>query len=207
MPHAISAVLANTALLSPEFHTILADPPWRFINRTGKTSPEHRRLHRYPTMALTDIHALPVSSLSGTPCHLYLWVPNALLADGLSTLAAWGFTYKTQLIWLKILRDGQPDIRGCGFYFRGVTESILFGTKGQLRPRSAGRRTANLLSAQKREHSRKPNELYTLIESCSHSPYLELFARFPRTGWTQWPPLEPPDSTAITAAQPAHSFS
>lgn len=168
------------------FATVLADPPWRFSNRTGKVAPEHGRLARYPTMKLEEICALPVAELAADASHLYLWVPNALLADGLEVMRRWGFTYKTNLIWYKIRKDGGPDGRGVGFYFRNVTEVVLFGVRGRLRTLKPGRRQVNLFPVRKREHSRKPDELYDIIEACSPGPRLEMFARFPREGWHQW---------------------
>ena len=168
------------------FGTILADPPWRFSNRTGKMAPEHRRLSRYATMTLRQIMELPVAQLAAKQSHLYLWVPNALVLEGLEVMRRWGFTYKTNLIWYKIRKDGGPDGRGVGFYFRNVTEMILFGVRGSLRTLKAGRRQTNVLVSRKREHSRKPDELYEIIERCSPGPYLELFARHHRDGWTQW---------------------
>ncbi len=169
-----------------QYTTIVADPPWQFQNRTGKMAPEHRRLLRYPTMELKNIMELPVSRLSAPKSHLYLWVPNALLQEGLKVMEAWGFTYKTNLVWYKIRKDGGPDGRGVGFYFRNVTELILFGVRGSMRTLTPGRTQVNLFSTRKREHSRKPDEIYDLIESCSPGPYLELFARFRREGWDQW---------------------
>jgi N6-adenosine-specific RNA methylase IME4 len=168
------------------FATILADPPWRFQNRTGKMAPEHQRLLRYPTMTLQEIVALPVCRLAAAKAHLYLWVPNALLAEGLEVMRGWGFTYKTNLVWYKVRKDGGPDGRGVGFYFRNVTELVLFGVRGNLRTLAPGRTQVNLLATRKREHSRKPHELYHLIEACSPGPYLELFARCKRPGWQQW---------------------
>jgi N6-adenosine-specific RNA methylase IME4 len=168
------------------FGAILADPPWRFTNRTGKMAPEHRRLSRYTTLAVEEIAAIPVAKVAAPESHLYLWVPNALLAWGLEVMAAWGFTYKTNIIWHKIRKDGGPDGRGVGFYFRNVTEMVLFGTRGRLRTLAPGRRQVNIIAVRKREHSRKPDELYPLIEQCSPGPYLELFARGPRPGWRQW---------------------
>ncbi|MFI5271831.1 MAG: MT-A70 family methyltransferase [Ktedonobacterales bacterium] len=168
------------------FGTILADPPWRFSNRTGKMAPEHRRLSRYSTMTLEDIMELPVAQLAAPKSHLYLWVPNALVLEGLDVMRRWGYTYKTNLVWFKVRRDGGPDGRGVGFYFRNVTELVLFGTRGSLRTLAPGRRQVNLLSTRKREHSRKPDELYDIIEECSPGSYLELFARYPRVGWSQW---------------------
>lgn len=169
-----------------QFATILADPPWQFQNRTGKMAPEHKRLLRYPTMELAEILELPVARVAAAKSHLYLWVPNALLSEGLEVMRRWGFSYKTNLVWHKIRKDGGPDGRGVGFYFRNVTELVLFGVRGSLRTLAPGRRQVNLLATRKREHSRKPDELFDLIESCSPGPYLELFARFAREGWTQW---------------------
>lgn len=169
------------------FKTILADPPWQFQNRTGKMAPEHKRLNRYGTMQLQDIVDLPVQSLTDDTAHLYLWVPNALLPDGLRVMEAWGFQYKSNVVWHKIRKDGGPDGRGVGFYFRNVTELVLFGVKGKnARTLAAGRRQVNFLATQKREHSRKPDEMYDIIESCSPGPYLELFARGTRPKWSVW---------------------
>jgi N6-adenosine-specific RNA methylase IME4 len=175
-----------TAKAQGLFSTIIADPPWRFDNRTGKMAPEHQRLLRYPTMTLEEICEIPVAQVAAGNSHLYLWVPNALLAEGLEVMRRWGFTYKTNLVWYKIRKDGGPDGRGVGFYFRNVTELVLFGIRGHMRTLKPGRTQVNILRSQKREHSRKPEEIYDLIESCSPGPYLELFARFQREGWTQW---------------------
>lgn len=168
------------------FATILVDPPWRFANRTGKMAPEHKRLRRYRTMSMDEIAALPVGRLAADRSHLYMWCPNALLVDGLQIMQAWGFTYKTNLVWYKVRKDGGPDGRGVGFYFRNVTELLLFGIKGRLRTLSPGRRQVNIVITRKQEHSRKPDEVYELIEQCSPGPYIELFARVCRDGWQQW---------------------
>ncbi|MYA60936.1 MAG: S-adenosylmethionine-binding protein [Chloroflexi bacterium] len=174
-------------LAGQTFSTVLADPPWRFINRTGKVAPEHRRLSRYDTLSVGEIAALPVANLLAETAHCYLWVPNALLPDGLAVLEAWGFTYKTNLIWHKVRKDGGSDGRGVGFYFRNVTEMVLFGVRGKkARTLGPGRRQVNLLASRKREHSRKPDEQYDIIETCSWGPYLELFGRGSRPGWTVW---------------------
>ncbi|GAB4137938.1 MAG: hypothetical protein Tsb009_05720 [Planctomycetaceae bacterium] len=172
--------------LEGRFATILIDPPWQFQNRTGKVAPEHKRLHRYETMPTSEIAALPVPAHTKDKSHLYLWCPNTLLQDGLDIMRAWGFTYKTNLVWYKIRKDGGPDGRGVGFYFRNVTELVLFGVKGKMRTLEPGRRQVNVIAQRKREHSRKPDEFYDLIEECSPGPFLELFARSRRPGWTQW---------------------
>lgn len=169
------------------FGTIVADPPWQFTNRTGKMAPEHRRLHRYGTMTMDDIYELPVAQIAAERAHLYLWVPNALINEGLETMRRWGFTYKTNIIWFKVRKDGGPDRRGVGFYFRNVTEMILFGIRGkQARTLAPGRSMPNIITSRKREHSRKPDEQYDVIEDCSWGPYLEMFARHGRPGWYQW---------------------
>lgn len=169
------------------FKTILADPPWQFQNRTGKVAPEHKRLQRYGTMSLAEIKMLPVQEGAAETCHLYLWVPNALLPDGLAVMEAWGFQYKSNLVWHKIRKDGGSDGRGVGFYFRNVTELLLFGVKGaNARTLAPGRSQVNYLSSRKREHSRKPDEQYEIIESCSNGPYIELFGRGCRPGWVTW---------------------
>lgn len=168
------------------FQTVLADPPWRFQNRTGKVAPEHRRLDRYSTMSVEDIKSLPVAESMARNSHLYLWVPNALLPEGLAVMGAWGFRYVSNLVWAKRRKDGGPDGRGVGFYFRNVTELVLFGVCGSLRTLQPARRQVNMIETRKREHSRKPDEQYELIEACSPGPYLELFARYPRPGWTVW---------------------
>jgi N6-adenosine-specific RNA methylase IME4 len=185
MPSAASDLLDFVG--QSRFATVLADPPWQFVNRTGKIAPEHRRLSRYGTMTLQEIMDLPVNDIAKPTAHLYLWVPNALLPDGLAVMKAWGFTYKSNLVWHKVRKDGGSDGRGVGFYFRNVTEIILFGARGKnTRTLAPGRRQVNLLATRKREHSRKPDEQYKIIEECSAGPYLELFARGTRNGWATW---------------------
>ena len=150
-------------------------------------APEHKRLSRYSTLALQQIKDIPVETVLEDTAHLYLWVPNALLAEGLQVMKSWGFTYKTNLIWYKVRKDGGPDRRGVGFYFRNVTEVILFGVRGKhARTLQAGRTQENMIVQRKREHSRKPDEQYDLIEACSWEPYLEMFARGNRSGWHCW---------------------
>lgn len=170
-----------------KFATVLADPPWQFVNRTGKIAPEHRRLNRYGTMKLSEICELPVKDVLAPTAHLYLWVPNALLPDGLQVMKSWGFDYKSNIIWHKLRKDGGSDGRGVGFYFRNVTEILLFGVRGKnARTLDPGRTQVNYIGTRKREHSRKPDEQYKLIESCSPGSYLELFSRGARPGWTVW---------------------
>lgn len=185
MLSAIQDLLARVG--EQKFSCILADPPWQFQNKTGKVAPEHKRLNRYGTMTLDDIKALPVRDIAADTAHLYLWVPNALLPEGLEVMKAWGFEYKTNFIWHKVRKDGEPDGRGVGFYFRNTTELVLFGVRGKnARTLAPGRRQVNILKTMKREHSRKPDEFYDIVEACSPGPFLEMFARGTRPGWASW---------------------
>ncbi len=200
----IYASLTLDRLGGHPFGTVLADPPWRFLNRTGKVAPEHRRLSRYETMSWKEIADLPVADIMAKQSHCYLWVPNALLTEGLRVLEAWGFTYKTVMVWHKVRKDGGSDGRGVGFYFRNVTEPVLFGVRGKLRTLPPGRRQVNLLATQKREHSRKPDELYPIVEACSPGPFVELFARYPQPGWVGWGDEADPDITPRGRQYPAY---
>jgi N6-adenosine-specific RNA methylase IME4 len=192
-----------TKLGGRRFRTVMADPPWQFKNQSGKIAPEYKRLTRYNTLALDDIKRLPIPDVVEDTAHLYLWIPNALLPDGLDVIKSWGFTYKSNIIWHKIRKDGGSDGRGVGFYFRNVTEIVLFAVRGKnartLRP---GRSQVNLIATRKREHSRKPDEQYELIESCSPGPYLELFARGRRDGWMVWGNQA---TNSVPAAPSAHT--
>jgi N6-adenosine-specific RNA methylase IME4 len=181
------------ALHGQRFGTVLADPPWRFINRTGKVAPEHRRLARYVTMTVNEIGSFPVRDVTADKSHCYLWTPNALVPEAFKVMEEWGFTYKAMIVWHKVRKDGGSDGRGVGFYFRNVTETVLFGVRGGLRTSQPGRRQVNLIATRKREHSRKPEELYPIIEACSPGPFLELFARYPRAGWSVWGDEADPD--------------
>jgi N6-adenosine-specific RNA methylase IME4 len=138
-------------------------------------------------MILDEIAKLPISDFTEPTAHLYLWCPNALLPEGLAVMKAWGFNYKSNIVWHKVRKDGGSDGRGVGFYFRNVTELMLFGVLGKnARTLAPGRRQVNLLGTRKREHSRKPDEQYEIIEACSPGPFVELFARGTRKGWTTW---------------------
>jgi N6-adenosine-specific RNA methylase IME4 len=119
------------------------------------------------------------------------------MAEGLEVMRRWGFTYKSNLVWYKIRKDGGPDGRGVGFYFRNVTELVLFGIRGKNnRTLNPGRTQVNLLGTRKRRHSQKPDEMWDIVERCSPGPRLEMFARHYRRGWHQWgdqveaPPLK-----------------
>jgi N6-adenosine-specific RNA methylase IME4 len=205
--NSFSAVDLLDFIGSTKFRTILVDPPWQFQNRTGKIAPEHKRLSRYRTMTLDEIKSLPVQRAAAEMCHLYLWVPNALLPEGLSVMQAWGFRYKTNLVWQKIRKDGGSDGRGVGFYFRNVTELLLFGVRGtNVRTLAPARSQVNLLQSRKREHSRKPDEQYAIIEACSPGPYLELFARGKNCRWVSWGDEANTSYSPHWPTYPSHSY-
>jgi N6-adenosine-specific RNA methylase IME4 len=138
-------------------------------------------------LRVEEIASLPVEGGTASTAHLYLWCPNALLPDGFAVMKAWGFTYKSNIVWHKVRKDGGSDGRGVGFYFRNVIELMLFGVRGKnARTLAPGRRQVNLLATRKREHSRKPDQQYAIIEACSPGPFLELFVRGTRKGWAAW---------------------
>lgn len=161
------------------FATILIDPPWDWgdegdVNQLGRAKPD------YATMSIEQLHALPVGEISDVDCHIYMWITNRSAPKGFALLESWGFRYVTMLTWPK------PSF-GMGNYFRGQTEHIIFGVKGsqQLRRKDA----STLLPTWQRGpngHSSKPGEIYEFIESCSPGPYVEMFSRVKRDGWSAW---------------------
>jgi N6-adenosine-specific RNA methylase IME4 len=162
-----------------KYYTILADPPWM---ESGGGKIKRGADAHYPLMKTRDIIALPVKEIAEPNCHLYLWTTNNFLPDALKVIQAWGFEYKTCITWFK-------DRFGLGQYFRGITEHCLFGVKGVLPYKvNDGKRQQGItaIQAPRREHSRKPDELYSMIEKVSYGPYMELFARQRREGWDAW---------------------
>ncbi len=159
--------------------TIVLDPPWDWGDE-GDVSQFGRARPRYATMPLTDIAALPIERLSEPNAHIYLWITNRSLPKGFNLLDRWGFRYITMLTWCK------PSI-GMGNYFRGSTEQVLFGVRGSLALQRHDVGTW-FQAPRGNEHSAKPDSLYELVERCSPGPWLELFARHERQGWTVWGP-------------------
>lgn len=180
-----------SALEGMKFKTILADPPWRFKNRSGVMSPETNQRndkYHYPTMSLGDIKKMPVKILACEDAYLYLWTPSFMLPDGLNVMKEWGFKYRNTIVWRKIKKDGSTSASSLGFPFRNAQELLLVGYCGNLKKASVIKRESvhNIICDQKREHSRKPDQTYDLIEKVSLPPYLELFARTKRPGWEAW---------------------
>jgi N6-adenosine-specific RNA methylase IME4 len=168
----------SVALTTAKFATILIDPPWDWGDE-GDADQLGRARPTYGTMSLEQLMALPVGDMSDIDCHLYLWITNRSLPKGFALMEQWGFRYITALTWCK------PSI-GMGNYFRGSTEQVLFGVKGSqmLKRKDVG--TWFAAPRGPNGHSSKPVEFYSLVESCSPGPYLEMFARSSRTGWSAW---------------------
>lgn len=164
-------------LRGQRFATLVLDPPWDWGDE-GDQDQLGRSRPTYHTMPYAEIAALPISDIADQDSHLYLWITNRSLPKGFALLEAWGFRYVTCLTWCK------PSI-GMGNYYRGSTEQVLFGVRGSqpLQRRDVG---TWFTATRPGAHSAKPPEFYRLIQSCSPGPYLELFARQPRTGWTVW---------------------
>tara|TARA_R100001163_G_scaffold41546_1_gene31437 strand:- start:144 stop:563 length:420 start_codon:yes stop_codon:yes gene_type:complete len=135
-------------------------------------------------MSLDQIKAMPVQEITESEAHLYLWVTNPFIKEGLEVCKAWGFEYKTLLTWVKTYKDGTP-IMGMGYYFRGCTEHIIFGIKNKKLCKNKS--TKNIVFANQRKHSQKPDEVKKLIVNSSGDlPRIELFARNKTEGWDVW---------------------
>lgn len=173
--------------LSGKFSTLVADPPWQY----GNTSTRGAAENHYPTMTIDELCALDiVPSVAADQAHLYLWTTAGHLPDAFKVMAAWEFTYKTYLVWVK------PQM-GMGNYFRVSTELVLFGVKGDMRTQHRG--LMNWFEAPRGQHSAKPTLFHDLVVKASPGPYLELFTRCRadtmlmgcicsrcRLGWQTW---------------------
>ena len=164
--------------LEAVFSTLVVDPPWDWgdegdVNQFGRAKPD------YATTSLDELKAMPIEGLLDNNAHCYLWITNRSLPKGFELLSLWGFRYVTCLTWAK------PSF-GMGQYFRGQTEQILFGVRGSLALRRKNASTLFSAPRPQKKHSAKPPEFLEFVESCSPGPYLELFARSQRDGWTSW---------------------
>jgi len=168
-----------------KYQIIYADPPWKYKESWGNGSNEHT----YSTMTFEDIKRLPIKDKVADKAHLYLWVTNPFLSEGLELCRAWGFEYKTLLTWIKTYKTGEPEM-GMGYYFRSATEHIIFGVRGKMKIKNKTTRNIfNYINPQKLgfPHSTKPKEIKDLIVQWSGNlPRLELFARQKTNGWDVW---------------------
>ena len=183
--------------LTPPYHTIVADPPWPYDGKgqpgTGgrgkagvRAMPTPSFTHHYDSMTMKDLRDLPVGVLAHKDAHLYVWTTNAFMIEAHELARAWGFTPKTILTWGKVKKD-DPNSASMktGYYFRGATEHVVFATRGSL-PKPKVAIPTLCLWPRIGQHSRKPDEFFGIVEQISPGPYLELFARQNREGWSSW---------------------
>jgi N6-adenosine-specific RNA methylase IME4 len=189
-------------LKKKHYKVILADPPWAFTTRSDKGKERSADMH-YATMSLQRIMALPVQLLAAKDCVVFLWITDPMLFVGMNLLEAWGFKFKTVgFYWMKVNKDGKTPFTGMGFWTRANPEQVLtnldpekalaekegtqllLGTTGH--PKRQAANVPKLIVAPRREHSRKPDEIYERIEALVDGPYLELFSRTKRNGWDAW---------------------
>lgn len=168
-----------------QYGAILMDPPWHFRTYSGATAvPQRTGVDPYPTMTFPELCALPVRELAAKNCALFMWVVDSHLEESLDLIFHWGFKFKTvAFVWEKLTINGLPKI-GMGYWTRKQTEICLLATKGS--PRRQDKGVRQLIQAQRREHSRKPDEIYERIERLVPGPYMELFARQQWPGWDTW---------------------
>ena len=153
-----------------KYNIIYADPPWQYKENWGNGQVG------YDTMSVDAIKKLPVEKIVDDNAHLYLWVTNPFLKEGLEVCKAWGFNYKTLITWVKTYNDGTPEM-GMGYYFRGCTEHIIFGVKGKMRCQNKTTRNM-VIEVNPRKHSKKPVCFKDIIiKSSGDLPRIELFAR------------------------------
>ncbi len=173
----LAAELSSKPVPSPSgrFDVIAIDPPWQYEKRAEDAT--HRGRNPYPDMSIEAIKALPVAERAETNCVLWLWTTNAFMREAYACLETWGFTPKTILTWVK-------DRMGTGDWLRGKTEHCLMAVRGTPIVLLTNQTTA--LQAPLREHSRKPDEFFQLVESLCPGVRLEMFAREKRDGWQAW---------------------
>jgi N6-adenosine-specific RNA methylase IME4 len=187
----VVVVNESVPLPSGRFGAILCDPPWHFETWSRNGYDRHPSKH-YDTMAAVDIRQLPVADLAASDCVLFLWITWPLLEAAMEAIRTWGFHYKTaSFVWMKAhaqqLEMFQDDIEphiGLGYWTRSNSEVCLLATCGNPKRRNADVRQG--IIAPRREHSRKPDGVHERIERLVAGPYLELFARQSRPGWTTW---------------------
>jgi len=162
-----------------KYKTIVADPPWQYKNKKTGRSMKSGSQTKYSTMSTEDICSLPLmKDIADKDCILFLWATIPMLPDAFKVMKAWGFTYKTAIIWRKIMSWG------LGFWFRGQCEICLMGIKGKIK--AFRYQKSNFIQSKVRRHSQKPEEFFELIDPIIPRPAIELFAREKREGWDAW---------------------
>jgi N6-adenosine-specific RNA methylase IME4 len=174
-----------------KYPVIYADPPWRFAAYSEKGEGRSAIAH-YDCMNIEELCALPVSDMAEKDCILFLWTTDPFLPHGIELVKSWGFTYKTvAFYWAKINKGADKEalaeddfFTGLGYWTRANIEPCLLATRGH--PKRVSKKVRKLIISPRREHSRKPDEIYERIEELAEGPYLELFARSSRDGWQSW---------------------
>jgi N6-adenosine-specific RNA methylase IME4 len=181
------------------FALIYADPPWRFKVYSEATGSSRAASNHYAVMDLADIQSLPVANLAARDAALYLWTTAPFLEKAFTVIAAWGFKYSTGLVWTK-------DKLGTGYWARSQHEHLLIARRGKFRAPKPADRPPSVIQAPRREHSRKPDEVYAILERAfPELPKVELFARHTRPGWTAWGDEVPINSNRSQPdSNPAH---
>ena len=171
--------------MSARYGAILTDPPWSFMTYTKQRTTPHRGVHEhYDVMTQDAMKAMPVADFAAPDCALFMWVVDSHFVDALELGRAWGFTFKTcAFVWVKTTLAGTAHI-SMGYWSRKQTEQCWLFTRGK--PRRLGRGVRQIIEAPRREHSRKPDEIYGRVEALVGGPYIEMFARQRYPGWSQW---------------------
>lgn len=169
------------------YGVILCDPPWAFrAYRNERAIAQRSAQSHYHVQTLDELETMPVASLAAPSCALFMWAVDSHLDQAIKLMQAWGFTFKTiAFIWVKTTKGGQPRM-SMGLWTRKQAEICIMGTRGRPARKATGGGVRQVIMAQRREHSRKPDEQYERIEALVAGPYLELFARQRRPGWTAW---------------------
>jgi N6-adenosine-specific RNA methylase IME4 len=178
-------------LSGKKYPVIYADPPWRFLAYSEKGEGRGAVAH-YDCMNMSELRAMPVAKIAEDNCVLFLWTTDPFLAHGMDLIRAWGFEFKTvAFYWAKLKKSAvngslsQEDFfTGLGYWTRANIEPCLLATRGH--PKRISKKVRRLIISPRREHSRKPDEIYERIQELVEGPYIELFARSSRDGWESW---------------------
>jgi|TARA_R110000851_G_scaffold107700_1_gene228155 N6-adenosine-specific RNA methylase IME4 len=174
----------NFKLADKKYGVIYADPPWYFKNYSKMGRGRNPNQH-YKCMSISDIQQLPIADIALDNSVLLIWVTDPLLHRAFQVIDAWGFTYKTVgFTWAKTNKTNLGFFTGLGYWTRSNPEMCLLATKGK--PKRISKAVKQLVVSERREHSRKPDEMYTRIEELLSGPYIELFARNTKDGWDSW---------------------
>ena len=167
-----------------QYKVILADPPWSWKAWGVKGEKKSAKKH-YRVMEPVDLRGLPVADRAASDAVLFMWCISSMLGDALKLIDAWGFTYKTAgFVWIKTNRQSGSLFWGLGYHTRQNAELCLLATRGKPKRLSGG--VHQVIMSPRREHSRKPDEIYERIEALYPGPYLEMFSRTDRAGWDAW---------------------